>query len=251
MKKLVLSLLMVLLSIGGLFAQTYSTGNMTFFGDYSGKIDVTSSTVTVTLVGPSNSWLGIGFNANSMDDIGQDVIIFDGTNITDRSFNGIGTTPPTDTQNWSLSSNTVVTGVRTVVMTRARVATEGSDFTFPAAAQPLDVIYARRSGSTTIGYHGGGNCGATTANLTLGANEFALESVKVYPNPSKEFFTIQLPETIGKAEVKVYDAVGKLIKQQQISTIENKIYTADLTSGSYFMILRSDYGNATRTIVID
>ncbi|MFC4815564.1 T9SS type A sorting domain-containing protein [Flavobacterium sp. GCM10023249] len=251
MKKLVLTLLMVLLSIGGLFAQTYSTGNMTFFGDYSGKIDVTSSTVTVTLVGPDTSWLGIGFDATSMNNTGKDVIIFDGTSITDRSFNGIGVTPPTDTQNWTLSSNTVVAGERTVVMTRARVATQGTDYTFPAAAQPLNVIFARSIDSPVITYHGGGNCGTITANLTLGANDFALESVKVYPNPSKEFFTIELPETIGKAEVKVYDAVGKLIKQQQISTIENKIYTADLTSGSYFMILRSDYGNATRTIVID
>ncbi|MCL9806855.1 T9SS type A sorting domain-containing protein [Flavobacterium amniphilum] len=251
MKKLFFSFLIAVFSVCGIYAQSYTTGDMTFFGNYSGRIDVTSSTVTVTLVGPSTSWLGIGFNATTMDDVGRDVIIFDGTSITDRSFNGIGVIPPTDTQNWSLSSNNVVTGVRTVVMTRARVATEGTDYTFPLAAQPLDVIFARRTGSTVIGYHGAGNCGTTTANFTLGTNDFVMESLKVYPNPSKEFFTIEFPDQVTKGEVKVYDAVGKLIKQQNVSTIENKISTTGLSSGSYFMILRTDYGNATRTLVID
>lgn len=251
MKKLAFSFLIAVFSVCGLYAQSYTTGNMVFFGNYSGRIDVTNSTVTVTLVGPSTSWLGIGFDATSMDDVGRDVIIFDGTSITDRSFNGIGVTPPTDTQNWTLSSNNVVTGVRTVVMTRARVATEGSDFTFPLAAQPLDIIFARRTGSTVIGYHGAGNCGTTTANLTLGTDDFVMESLKVYPNPSKEYFTVELPDKVTKGEVKVYDALGKLIKQQNVSTIENKISTSGLSSGSYFMILRTDYGNATRTLVID
>lgn len=251
MKKVVLSFLMVILSVCGLNAQSYTTGNMVFFANYSGRVDVTTATVTVTLVGPATSWLGIGFNATTMNDTGQDVVLFDGTSITDRSFNGIGVVPPTDTQNWSLSSNNVAAGVRTVVMTRARVATEGTDFTFPLAADPLDIIFARSVGTTVIGYHGSGNCGTTTANFTLGTDDFVMESLKVYPNPSKEFFTVELPDKIVKAEVKVYDAVGKLIKQQQISTIDNKITTSDLTTGSYFMILRTEYGNTTRTLVID
>jgi hypothetical protein len=96
MKKLVFSFLIAVFSVCGLYAQSYTTGNMVFFGNYSGRIDVTNSTVTVTLVGPSTSWLGIGFDATSMDDVGRDVIIFDGTSITDRSFNGIGVTPPTE-----------------------------------------------------------------------------------------------------------------------------------------------------------
>lgn len=251
MKKLAFSFLITIFTAYGLSAQTYTTGDMTFFANYSGKIDVTSSTVTVTLIGPSTSWLGIGFNADSMGDTGQDVVIFDGTNITDRNFNGIGVTPPLDTQNWTLSSNNVAGGVRTVVMTRDRVASEATDYTFPAAAQPLDIIYARRTGSTAIGYHGAGNCGILTANLTLGTDDFLMDSLKVYPNPSKEYFTVELPEKISKGEVKVYDAVGKLIKVQTVTTIDNKIFTAELSSGSYFMVLRTDYGNATRTLVID
>jgi hypothetical protein len=251
MKKNVLVCLVTFISVIGVYAQNYSTGNMTFFGDYSGKIDVNNTTVTVTLIGPSTSWLGIGFNATTMDDIGEDVVIFDGTNITDRSFNGIGTTPPTDTQNWSLSSNTVNTGVRTVVMTRARVASETSDYTFPISAQPLNIIYARRTGSTTIGYHGSGNCGILTANLSLGTEDFLKDNLKVYPNPSKEFFVLELPENVVRGEVKIYDTLGKVIQKQEISNVDNKLNVSTLTKGTYMMVLRTEFGNASRTLIID
>lgn len=234
-----------------LFGQTYSTGTMTFFSDYSGKIDVTSSTVTVTLIGPSTSWLGIGFDATSMNNNGQDVVVFDGIAITDRSFAGIGVTPPTDTQNWTLSSNTVNTGVRTVVMTRNRVASEGSDFTFPFTAQPLNVIFARSIGSSTFTYHGGGNCGSISSNLTLGNGEFDKNSLKIYPNPSKDFLTVDFPNLVEKGEVKVYDALGKVVVKKDVTLLDNKIQTNFLKAGTYTVVLRTEYGNATQTLLIE
>lgn len=234
-----------------MFGQTYSTGTMTFFTGYTGKIDVTSSTVTVTLVGPSTSWLGIGFDATGMDDIGKDVIIFNGTSITDRSFDGVGVTPPTDTQNWTLSSNTVNSGVRTVVMTRSRVASQGADFTFPFSAEPLNVIFARSIGTTTIGYHGAGNCGTITANLTLGTDEFDKSSLKIYPNPSKDFLTIDFPTIVERGEVKIYDTLGKVVVKQDITLLDNKIQTSFLKAGTYTVVLRTEYGNATQTLLIE
>lgn len=248
MKKITIFLLFMSFAV---FGQTYSTGTMTFFSDYSGKIDVTSSTVTVTLIGPSTSWLGIGFDATTMDDTGKDIIIFNGTAITDRSFNGIGVTPPTDTQNWTLSSNTVNLGVRTVVMTRARVATEGTDFTFPFSAQPLNIIFARSIGTNTIGYHGGGNCGTIGANLTLGNDEFDKNSLKIYPNPSKDFLTVDFPNLVEKGEVKIYDTLGKVVVKKDVTLIDNKIQTSYLKAGTYTVVLRTEYGNATQTLLIE
>lgn len=254
MKNFILLVVTTVLFIPGLYAQTYSTGTVTFFSNYSGKIDVTSATVTVTLVGPNNSWLGIGFDATSMDDIGKDVIIFDGTSITDRSFEGVGFTPSTDTQNWTLVSNlnnTPSVGNRTVTMSRARVATEGTDYTFPLAAQPLNILFARRTGSTVIGYHGLGNCGATTVNLALGRKGFEVDAFKMYPNPSKEFVTIELPQQIDTGELKMYDNLGRVVRKQSITHSENRIETAGLTSGTYMVVLRTEYGNATKNLVID
>ena len=126
------------------FAQTYSTGVMQFSSDaglnYGAQIDVnaTSNVVTLTLVGPSDRYLGIGFDTVNMLTAGKDCLIFNGTSLTDRSFNGNTGTPALDgVQDWTITSNTINFGVRTLIATRARVATATNDFTFPAAAGPL------------------------------------------------------------------------------------------------------------------
>jgi len=96
MKKITLTFFAIVLMSFGLSAQTYSTGTVTFMTGFTAKIDVTSTLVTLNLVGPSTDWLSVSFNATSMDDNGSDVVIFDGTNMTDRTFNGTGVTPPLD-----------------------------------------------------------------------------------------------------------------------------------------------------------
>lgn len=250
MKKITILLLFLSFSM---FGQTYTTGTMSFFVDYSGKIDINTNTdiVTVTLIGPSTSWLGIGFDATSMGDSGQDVIIFDGTNITDRSFTIVGATPTLDTQNWTLVSNMVNTGVRTVVMSRNRVATEFTDYTFPTSAQALNVVFARRPGSTVIGSHGTGNCDALTVNLTLGTDDFDKNSLKIYPNPSKDFLTIDFPGIVERGEVKIYDTLGKVVVKNDVTLLDNKIQTSHLKAGTYTVVLRTEYGNATQTLLIE
>lgn len=252
MKNFTFSFFVILLAFSGLSAQTYSSGTVTLFSDYTGKIDVTSSTVTLTLIGPSTAWLGMGFDATSMNDTGMDAVIFDGTNMSDRTFNGVGVVPPLDvTQNWSVSSNTINAGVRTVVATRARDTGDANDFAFSASATPLNIIFARRTGSLAIGYHGSGNCGATTVNLTLGTDSFVADAFKIYPNPSKGNLTIELPKNINSGNVKIYDNLGRVVRKQTVSTSENAIDTSDLTSGTYIVVLRTEYGNATKNLVVD
>nr|WP_294936638.1 T9SS type A sorting domain-containing protein [uncultured Flavobacterium sp.] len=256
MRKITFTILGLLFTASGLLAQTFSTGTVTFFGGgpttaYSGKVDVTSTTATVTLIGPSTSWLGIAFNVsapNQMDNIGSDVLIFDGTNMTDRSFDGIGVTPPTDTQNWTVQSNNISSGVRTVVATRARVATEGTDFTFPFSAGPLPLTFARGT-SLVVTYHGSGNCGSTTSNL--GNESFAIDSFKMYPNPTKNFVNIELPELVAEASVIIYDMLGKKVKEATVTFDNTKVDLTGLTTGSYLMNIKTKDGEGTKTLVIN
>lgn len=256
MRKFTLTVLGLFFAVTGLSAQTYSTGTVTFFGGgpttaYTGKVDVTSTTATVTLIGPSTSYLGIAFNVgapNQMDNIGSDVLIFDGTNMTDRSFNGTGVVPPLDTQNWTVQSNTIASGVRTVVATRARVAPEGTDYTFPFSSQPLPLTYARGT-SLTVTYHGAGNCGSTTSNLGVGS--FSIDSFKMYPNPTKNYVTIELPQLVAEAGVIIYDMLGKKVKEATVTFDNTKIDLSGLTAGSYLMTIKTNEGEGTKTLVIN
>ena len=252
MKKFTLAVFAAFLMIGNVDAQTYSTGNVAFFGGYSGKIDVESDLVTLTLIGPSTNWLGLGFNASSMDDTGMDVVIFDGTNVTDRTLNGIGVVPPLDaTQNWTVSSNTISAGVRTVIATRLRDTGDANDYIFPFSPQSLALVYAQRTGSLSIGYHGSGNCSATMVNFTLGANDYVLSKFKMYPNPSVNYTIIELPSDFNEAQVLVYDFLGRIVKNETISASQNRIDTSNLQKGSYMIKVNVEDGVATKILVVN
>ncbi len=256
MKKITLNLF-VLLFVSTCFGQTYSTGTLALSStggtnlNYSVKIDVTSTLVTMTMIGPSSGWLGIGFNNTSMANSG-DVVIFDGTNLSDRTFVGFGQVPVLDPiQNWTVTTNTVATGVRTVVGTRARSTGDANDYVFSASANALNIVYARRLADFTVDYHGFDSCGSRTVNFTLGNDEFKFDDFKIYPNPSKGLTNVELPTNIDSGVVKVYDSLGRVVKVQNITTTQNQINTTDLTTGSYLVVLRTDYGNASKTLVVE
>ncbi|RYY84743.1 MAG: T9SS type A sorting domain-containing protein, partial [Chitinophagaceae bacterium] len=117
-------------------------------------------------------------------------------------------------QDWTLVSNTVGGGVRTVVGTRALNTGDAADHVFTATATPLNLIYARRSGNLAIGYHGGDSCGTRLANLVLSNETFTAELVKIYPNPTQDYVTIDSKQTIS--EVYLADFTGKILQQVQL-----------------------------------
>jgi hypothetical protein len=252
MKNFIFVAFVSFLMVGTMKAQTYSTGNIVFFGNYSGQVDVTNTTVTLKLVGPSTSWMGVGFNAQSMNDFGMDVVIFDGTTVTDRTLDGIGNPPVSDeSQDWTVSSNTTVSGVTTAILTRARDTGDFNDYVFPAAAQPLNLIFARSVGSTAIGYHGPGNCGATTVGFALGAKDFALSKFKMYPNPSDSFTTFVLPDNIDEAKVSVYDSSGRMVKKESLNSPENRFDTSALQKGFYLIKVSVKEDTTSKILVVN
>lgn len=233
-------------------AQMYSSGVKTLTTGYTAKIDVTETLVTLTLVGPSTGWLGLGFNANSMNSIGEDVVIFDGTNLTDRTFAGIGELPTLDEQqDWTVLSNEVVSGVRTVIGQRARDTGDSNDHTFEMSATTLPLLWARKLANFTLNYHGSGACGATSVPFTLGLEDMKIDSFKLYPNPAKGFVNVELPANVETGTVKMYDALGRVVARKVLSKTDNSIATGELGSGSYMVVLRTEYGNATKTLIIE
>ncbi|MCX6245696.1 MAG: T9SS type A sorting domain-containing protein [Bacteroidetes bacterium] len=75
-------------------------------------------------------------------------------------------------------------------------------------------------------------------NLT-GVNGFPLVlmpdvSVKLSPNPAKDFMNIQLGEEITNGYFEVYDAQAKLMHRFQINGTSQQISVGDLSSGMYY-----------------
>jgi hypothetical protein len=154
-------------------AQTYTTGVVSLSSTpglvMTAKIDV-GTQVSLTFTGPSGRWFALGFDATSMGS-GNDVATVHavGTlNAFDASIGGYSAPIADPLQHWTITSDQVANGVRTVVATRALNTGDLNDHVFTAATGSLNLIWARAgSPGYSYSYHGGSNRGITTANFTL------------------------------------------------------------------------------------
>jgi hypothetical protein len=222
-------------------AQNHTTGVINLTSGYTVKFDTNPTTVTMTLVGPSDKWLGLGFGMTSMFASGDGVIASGASaTLTDRNFTGSGSAPNTDAaQNWTTTSNTVSGTVRTIVATRALSTGDisGSDFTFTNSTASINLIWALGS-SLTLAQHQSRGSGVS-GTFALSTDSFAMAGFKLYPNPADDIFAIELPNEFETVDVKLFDVVGKLVFTKQISQIDNKININSLVAGNYIVKVTS------------
>jgi hypothetical protein len=250
MKKILLFTLF-LLSMSAT-AQNHTTGVINLTTGFSVKFDTNSTTVTMTLVGPSDKWLGLGFGMTGMSQTGDGVIVSGTTpTLSDRNFTGSQNTPNSDSaQSWTTTSNTVAGTVRTIVATRALSTgdTAGVDYTFTNSTASINLIWALGS-SLTLSQHASRGSGIS-GTFALSTDSFAMAGFKLYPNPADDIFAIELPSEFETVEVKLFDVVGKLILTKQISKLDNKIDINSLVAGNYIVKVTSDEKTFSTNLII-
>ena len=239
------------------WAQGYSTGtislNNTAGVAMTAKIDV-NTLVTLTLTGPSNRWFALGFGASSMT-AGTDVVVCHANTVAlpsfDRYLTGFAAPVSDGTQHWTVTSNTVSGSVRTIIATRALNTGDANDYTFSSNPNPISLIWAYGStaNSYTLSYHGGR--GVTSANFTLGNNDFVLSEFMMYPNPAKDYVTIDLSDLTTNATVFIYDYLGRLVKKELLNTTSSRLETSNLQKGTYIIKVDSEKGLASKTLIVD
>lgn len=255
MKKI--TLLFYLLSSCYITAQGYSTGtinlNSTAGVAMTAKIDVATN-VTLRLTGPSDRWFALGFGATSMT-AGTDVVVCHANTTTlpsfDRYLTGFSAPVTDGTQHWTITSNTVSGTVRTITATRALNTGDANDYIFSSTPNNISFIWAYGStaNSYSLTYHGGR--GVASANFTLGSEDFLLAQFKMYPNPSNDFITIELPDGISSAEVFIYDYLGRVVMKESLDVTSSKIVTSNLQKGTYIVKVASENGLATKVLIVD
>jgi len=236
MKKITLLLLLPLLS----FSQSKITDPVTVSGATATiLLNNNTQVATLTLVGPSDRWLACQFGAfqGGMES-GADVVYFNGTTLVDAKHNGIGQAPTADTQNdWTISSNTVSVGVRTIVATRAFNSTDASDFDFDYFADSIGIAVARgNSPSFSLAYHGASNriVNTSVGFTTLGVENVSLEAASIYPNPSNGVFSILSQSKIE--HVSIYTVTGNFVKTIKSNTEKLfEINVEGLSTGVYLI----------------
>lgn len=68
---------------------------------------------------------------------------------------------------------------------------------------------------------------------TLGTEDYIISgNVKYYPNPTKDFLTVELPEAADLGKAELYDIKGS---KAQFTITSNRIDIAPLPTGVYFL----------------
>ena len=89
----------------------------------------------------------------------------------------------------------------------------------------------------------GVNIGVANVNTQVG--------FKVYPNPSLGLLYIELDEKdVKHTNVKVFDALGKLVYETEISTFITQLDLSNIADGTYFVRLTQDGKTSVKPIVI-
>lgn len=252
MKKITLILSLLISAYG--FAQNTSTGVVTLNANagFTVQFDVNGTTnkVTMTMVGPSNVWLAVALNTtggNSMGAGGEDVILYDSTGLKDRNLTGAQNAPNVDaSQDWTQSSNTVTSGVRTIVATRDLDTNDSNDYVFTTTNNSaLPLLWAYGSG-TNLAYHA--SRGATAS--TLSTQTIALTpEFNIYPNPVTNELSVEFPSAVTQATISVYSVLGTLVYSSTMDQWNSKINTSEWNTGVYLMNINAADFSQTKRII--
>ncbi len=236
MKKTLLLLFMAFSM--SLFSQGFGTGSIQLSSNFSMELDISSvsNMTTLTLVGPSNVWLAVGFGGSSMTP-GIDVFRTNGTSVEDARVTGFSFPPNDSQQDWSLVSNNVTGGTRTMVVRRANNTGDSNDFIFTPQASNISIIWAVGPSSNTSSRHA---TRGATAISTLSISEARKLDFTMYPNPVLDEVNVQLPTGTSSAKVSVFDYSGRLILTKNINSFDSKLNTRNLSTGIYLMKVETD-----------
>lgn len=123
-------------------------------------------------------------------------------------------------------------------------------WTSPAVNEGTVTFYA----SAVAGNNAGGNSGdqvvTTSTPVNALSNEsFGLATFKLFPNPTTDNITVELPQGYTQVYASIVDVMGKTILYQEISDINNNINVASLSPGTYILSLSNEEGSTTKTFV--
>lgn len=111
----------------------------------------------------------------------------------------------------------------------------------------VDPTYVYNVGKAAVGALQHFATASTTQLATEEVQQNHLESVKVYPNPAKDYLNIELPKDVKNFRLEISDMNGRVILNGENET---RVNVAGLSSGAYMVTVKSDGKTAVRKVII-
>lgn len=167
----------------------------------------------------------------------------------------------------SLSKWNAITNTREIVATANQTlsgmamswATFTINFNYTSSAIPDScIIFLQASGNTPTNndYLWVDNLAFNGTVTGLSTFKNAHSTILVYPNPSKDYITIELIDLKeSSVKVQLVDVIGKLIKEININNVhgnyKRELNVTDVEKGSYFLKISSNDISETKKIIIE
>ncbi len=248
MKK-VLSFSFLILSVTAVFSQTKTISNTSLGAglSFAASMDQSTSTITITLQGPSDRYLACGLGM-SMSDADPFIYTTGKTGVNDPeavydyrlTSQSAANVTKDAVQNWTTVSNTISGATRTLVVSRQLNTGDATDKIINFSDANVTIIWAKAStASMVLSYHGNGNRGFTTlawqtADLTapaLVASPFSpadnQTGVQVGTNLSATF-NENIVAGSGLIELRL-SGTGALVESFDVSTADVSFAGAGIT----------------------
>ncbi|MFK5889769.1 MAG: T9SS type A sorting domain-containing protein [Flavobacteriaceae bacterium] len=153
------------------------------------------------------------------------------------------------------ATNTQFKGVSNEYVTHTASGNALTSWTFDWTAPSFDVGTPITFYVATIAGTGGasGSEMALKSKLiggVLGINDAQLLNFTMYPNPSDDIVSFQLPSNTNKAQVTVFDYLGKSLLEQNISPSNKNIDISKLSSGIYFVRIQTNSKVGTKKLIV-
>lgn len=114
-----------------------------------------------------------------------------------------------------------------------------------------DPVYIFKVGKATVGalQHFATATTASSASLAAKESEInTLESVKIYPNPAKDYLMIEVPDSTKKFTFEITDLTGRTLLKEENQT---RINVSGLQKGVYLGNLKTDDHTVVRKLIIE
>lgn len=88
--------------------------------------------------------------------------------------------------------------------------------------------------------------------VSVGIDDFDVESISIFPNPNSGNFKINLNNIQGKLNYKMYDSRGRLVLEKNtfITTEKFEEISTHLENGIYHLVIVTEKEILTRKVVI-
>jgi len=150
--------------------------------------------------------------------------------------------------------NTQIRGTANDFVTHTSAGSDQTSWTFNWTSPSFD------AGNVTFyaASLAGGGTATTNSEMTLISKPFGVLGISdarllhftMYPNPSEDMVSFQLPSDTNSAQVTIFDYLGKSLLQQNISTSNKNVDISKLSTGIYFVRIQTDSKVGTKKLIV-